>query len=132
MNMGVRRGFKYVTFLLTKWYYSSTLLVSPAGGYERRINNMSSEHKHSHQETKKLINRMSRAIGHMESIKTMFEEGRDCSEILIQLSAVRAAINNVGKIVLQDHINNCVVDAVETGDKKILEDLNNAVDKFLK
>ena len=93
---------------------------------------MSSEHKHNHQETKKVINRMSRAIGHMQSIKTMFEEGRDCSEILIQLSAVRSAINNVGKIVLQDHINNCVVDAVETGDKKILEDLNNAVDKFLK
>jgi len=89
-------------------------------------------HKHEHQDTKKIINRMSRAIGHMESIKRMVEEGRDCSEILIQISAVRSAINNVGKIILQDHINNCVVDAVETGDKKVLEDLNSAVDKFLK
>lgn len=88
--------------------------------------------KHIHQDTKKILNRMSRAIGHMESVKKMVEEGKDCSEILIQLSAVRSAINNVGKIILQDHINNCVVDAVETGDKKILEDLNNAVDKFLK
>lgn len=90
------------------------------------------KHHHSHQDTKKIINRMSRAIGHMESIKRMVEEGRDCSEILIQLSAVRSAINNVGKIILQDHINTCVVDAVETGDKKALEDLNYAVDKFLK
>ncbi|MDF2617271.1 MAG: hypothetical protein K0Q47_1928 [Sedimentibacter sp.] len=90
------------------------------------------EHEHKHQDTKKIIDRMSRAIGHMESIKRMVEDGRDCSEILIQLSAVRSAINNVGKIILQDHINNCVVDAVETGDKKVLEDLNNAVDKFLK
>jgi len=93
---------------------------------------MSSEHVHQHQDTKKVIDRMSRAIGHMESIKRMIEEGRDCSEILIQLSAVRSAINNVGKIILQDHINHCVVDAVETGDKKVLDDLNSAVDKFLK
>lgn len=75
---------------------------------------------------------MSRAIGHMEAIKRMVEEGRDCSEILIQISAVRSAINNVGKIVLQDHINHCLVDAVETGDKSVLENLNSAVDKFLK
>lgn len=88
--------------------------------------------EHHHQDTKKVLNRMSRAIGHMESIKRMVEEGRDCSEILIQLSAVRSAINNVGKIILQDHINNCVIDAVETGDKKVLEDLNIAVDKFLR
>lgn len=93
---------------------------------------MTVEHTHKHQDTKKIIDRMSRAIGHMESIKRMVEEGRDCSEILIQISAVRSAINNVGKIILQDHINNCVVDAVETGDKKVLEDLSNAVDKFLK
>ena len=90
------------------------------------------QHVHQHQDTKKIINRMSRVIGHMESIKKMVEEGRDCSEILIQLSAVRSAINNVGRIVLQDHINHCVVDAIETGDKKVLEDLTNAVDKFLK
>lgn len=101
------------------------------GGYERS-DNMCNEHKHQHQNTKKIIDRMSRAIGHMESVKRMIEEGRDCSEILIQLSAVRSAINNVAKIVLKDHINNCVVDAVETGDEKVLEDLNNAVDKFFK
>jgi CsoR family transcriptional regulator, copper-sensing transcriptional repressor len=88
-------------------------------------------HQHQHQDTKKVIDRMSRAIGHMESIKRMVEEGRECSEILIQLSAVRSAINNVGKIILQDHISHCVVDAVETGDKKVLEDLNDAVNKFL-
>ena len=87
--------------------------------------------EHNHQDTKKILNRMSRAIGHMESIKKMVEEGRDCSEILIQLSAVRAAINNVGKVILQDHISHCVVDAIETGDKKVLDDLTNAVDKFL-
>ncbi|SCL93504.1 Copper-sensitive operon repressor [Sporanaerobacter sp. PP17-6a] len=62
----------------------------------------------------------------------MVEEGRDCSEILIQLSAVRSAINSISRIVLQDHITHCVVDAVKNGDKKVLDDLNNAVAKFLK
>ena len=90
-----------------------------------------SEHIHSHQDTKRIVNRMSRAIGHMESIKRMIEEGRDCSEVLIQLSAVRSAINNVGKLVLADHIKHCVVDAVQSGDDQVLEDLSRAVDKFL-
>ena len=93
---------------------------------------MTEGHVHNHQDTKKVLDRMSRAIGHLESIKRMIEEGRDCSEILIQLSAVRSAINNVGKIVLQDHIDHCVVHAVETGNNEVLKDLNNAIDKFLK
>ncbi len=90
------------------------------------------EEQHVHENTKAVLNRLSRATGHLQSIKRMVEEGRDCSEILIQLSAVRSAINNIGKIVLQDHINHCVVDAVRTGDQKLLDDLNEAIDKFLK
>lgn len=90
------------------------------------------EHHHSHTQTKAVINRISRVTGHMQSVKKMVEEGRDCSEILIQLSAIRSAINSIGRIILQDHIDHCVVDAVESGDKKVLEDLNNAIEKFLK
>lgn len=90
------------------------------------------EHGHHHTNTKAVINRMNRAIGHMESIKHMVEDGRDCSEVLIQIAAVRSAINNIGKIILEDHINHCLVDAVETGDKKMLEDLNDAINKFVK
>ncbi len=48
----------------------------------------------------------------------MAEEGRDCSEVLIQIAAVKSAVNNIGKIILQDHINNCVVNAVETGGQR--------------
>ncbi|MGN0290600.1 MAG: metal-sensing transcriptional repressor [Lachnospiraceae bacterium] len=89
-------------------------------------------HAHTHTNTKAVLNRMSRAIGHMESVKTMIEEGRDCSEVLIQIAAVRSAINNIGKIILEDHIKHCVVDAVETGDEKVLEDLEEAINKFIK
>ncbi|MSS62436.1 metal-sensing transcriptional repressor [Velocimicrobium porci] len=90
------------------------------------------KHAHNHAHTKAVINRLSKAIGHMEAIKRMVEDGRDCSEILIQLSAVKSAINNTGKVVLQDHIEHCVVEAVESGDYQVIEDLNKAIDYFMK
>ena len=89
-------------------------------------------HHHSHAQTKAVLNRLSRAIGHMESIKRMVEEGRDCSEVLIQLSAVKSAINNTGKIILQDHIEHRIVDAVEHGDRDAIRELEKAIDRFMK
>ena len=88
--------------------------------------------EHHHTETKQVLDRLSRAIGHLESIKRMVEEGRDCTQVLIQIAAVRSAINNAGKILLQDHISHCVADALQTGDQKSLEDLAAAIDQFVK
>ena len=90
------------------------------------------EHAHTHEQTKAVLNRLSRAIGHMESIKKMVENGRDCSEVLIQLSAVKAAINNTAKVILRDHIEHCMVDAIENGDTEAIEELNKAIDRFIK
>lgn len=87
---------------------------------------------HHHTEIKQVLDRLSRAIGHLESIKRMVEEGRDCSEVLIQIAAVRSAVNNVGKIILQDHIQHCVADALQTGDQQVLNDLSAAIDQFVK
>ena len=89
-------------------------------------------HTHSHEHTKAVLNRISRTIGHMQSIKRMIEDGRDCSEVLIQLSAVKAAINNTGKVILQDHIQHCLVEAIESGDMQAIEELNKAIDRFIK
>lgn len=93
-------------------------------------------HVHSDEDYKKLINRMSRIIGHANSVKTMMEEHRDCTEILIQISAVKSALNNLGKKILEDHINKCVVDVVGEEKleekQKLLDDLNNAIDKFVR
>ena len=89
-------------------------------------------HTHSHEHTRAVLNRLSRAIGHLESIKRMVEDGRDCSEVLIQLSAVKSAINNTGKIILQDHIEHCIVDAVEHGDRDAIKELERAIDRFMK
>lgn len=93
---------------------------------------MEEYHMNSHAETKQVLNRMSRVIGHMEAVRKMVEEGRDCSEILIQIAAVKSAVNNIGKIILKDHIDHCLVDAVETGDRKVLEKLEVAIDRFVK
>ena len=99
-------------------------------------NHSHSNHKHSDEDYKKLINRMSRIIGHANSVKTMMEEHRDCTEILIQISAVKAALNNLGKKILEDHINKCIVDVVGEEQleekQKLLKDLNDAIDKFVR
>lgn len=88
-------------------------------------------HVHSHAETKAVLNRMSKIIGHMESIKTMVANGRDCSEVLIQLAAVKSAVNGVSKLILKDHIDHCIVDAVKENDTEVIEELKKAIDKFL-
>lgn len=90
------------------------------------------KHKHSPESQKAILNRLSRVIGHLESIKKMVEDDRDCSEVLIQLAAVKSAVNNVGKLILRGHINHCVVEAVQTGDTQVLEDLNTAIDHYIK
>ena len=89
-------------------------------------------HPHVHENTKAVLNRLSRAIGHLESVKKMVEDGRDCSEVLVQIAAVRSAINNVGKVILQDHIQHCIVDAVVEEDEQAINDLCQAIDKFMK
>ena len=88
-------------------------------------------HTHSHTQTKAVLNRLSRAIGHLESVKKMVESGRDCSEVLIQLAAVRSALNNTAKVILKDHIEHCVADAVVHGDSESLEQLNRAIEQFM-
>ncbi len=89
-------------------------------------------HGHTHENTKAVLNRLSRAIGHLESVRSMVEDGRDCSEVLVQIAAVRSAINNIGKVILEDHIRHCIVDAVEEGDDAPIDDLCQAIAKFVK
>lgn len=89
-------------------------------------------HNHNHKNTKAVLNRISRASGHLESVKRMVESGRDCSEVLIQLSAVIAALNNTSKVILKDHMEHCIVDAVESGDDTAIKNLSKAIDCFIK
>ena len=88
--------------------------------------------EHKHENTKAVLNRLSRAIGHLEAVRKMVENGEDCAQVLIQLAAVKSAINNTGKVILKDHLNHCIVEAEKNGDQKALDDLSAAIDQFVK
>ena len=89
-------------------------------------------HSHVHENQKAVINRLARAIGHLEKVKKMVETGADCSEVLIQLAAVRSVLDATGKVILKDHLRHCMVDAVAAGDTEEVEDLCQAIDKYMK
>ena len=89
-------------------------------------------HVHSHAHTRAVVNRLSRAIGHLEAVRRMVENGQDCAEVLIQLAAVRSALTSTGKLILQDHLEHCIVQAVEDHDYATIEELNRAIEQFVK
>lgn len=68
----------------------------------------------------------------LAKVKQMVENGDDCSDVLIQLAAVKSALNNTGKVILKDHLDHCIVHAVKEGDTSMLDEFNNAIDKFVK
>ena len=89
-------------------------------------------HVHTPEETRAVVNRLSRAIGHLEHVKSMVEEGRDCSDVLIQLSAVKSALNSTGILILQNHIEHCIVESVQHGDMEAVKELNQAISRYIK
>ena len=89
-------------------------------------------HVHSEEDKKAVLNRISRAAGHLEKVKNMVKNDADCSDVLIQLAAVKSALNNTGKVILKNHIDHCIVDAVENDDTEAINALHDAIDKFIK
>ena len=92
---------------------------------------ISHSHGHVHENQKAVVNRLARAIGHLDKVKRMVEEGYACTEVLVQLAAVRSALDNTGKVILKDHMRHCMVDAVAAGDEDAIDDLCLAIDKFM-
>ena len=85
-------------------------------------------HVHDPEQTKKISNRLARAIGHLESIKKMVEDDRDCSEVLIQL----AAVESTSRQILRNHMDTCVTAAIQQNDEETLSELYRAIDELLK
>lgn len=63
----------------------------------------------NHERTHEVVKRLSRIEGHIRGIKKMLENGQSCDQILLQLSAVKAALNKATKILLEDHFDHCVI-----------------------
>jgi DNA-binding FrmR family transcriptional regulator len=88
-------------------------------------------HVHSPEEKKRQLNRISKAIGHLNHVRSMIEEDEDCSEVLIQLSAVNAALRGLGKEIINEHMTHCIAHAIEEGDTAAVEEFQKAVEKFI-
>lgn len=89
-------------------------------------------HSHSPEHLKLVANRLSKAIGHLESVKRMVQDDRDCKEVLMQLTAVRNALTNIGKVILKEHMEHCVTDAIREGNEDAVEDMKKVIDYFIK
>ncbi|WP_319421735.1 metal-sensitive transcriptional regulator [Pleurocapsa sp. FMAR1] len=89
-------------------------------------------HVHSDESLKKIINRLSRIEGHVRGIKTMVREHRPCPEVLDQIAAVKGAISSVAKIVLEEHLDECLTNAVDKGNLEVeIRELKNSLNRFL-
>ncbi|MBC7475737.1 MAG: metal-sensitive transcriptional regulator [Candidatus Sericytochromatia bacterium] len=79
-----------------------------------------------------IITRLSKIEGHVRGIKKMAEEGRSCEDLLLQVSAVKAAVNNVGRLILEDYLEDCIVDGVKQhSDEEVVERMKKALKKFI-
>jgi len=88
------------------------------------------EHTHEHHQS--VLNRLARIEGHVRGIKKMVEEGNSCPDVLIQIAAVRSAVNNVGRIILEDHLKGCMLEAVNNGDfENAYYELERSLDRFI-
>ena len=85
-----------------------------------------------HHRRKEVLDRLSRIEGHVHGLKRMVEEDKTCPEILIQIAAIRAALSKVSQIVLEDHVETCMKEAVKQGETdQYIAELKEALSKIL-
>jgi len=89
---------------------------------------------HRHRQRADVVARLARIEGHVRAVRQMSEEGRDCADILFQLAAIQSALRKVAEIVLDDHMQTCVLEVVQDDDRsrEILSRLKHAVTNYLR
>lgn len=89
-------------------------------------------HVHSEESLRRIVNRLSRIEGHVRGIKVMVQESRACPDVLVQLAAVRGAVDRVARMILDEHLTQCVARAALEGNIEVeIEELKAALDRFL-
>ena len=86
----------------------------------------------SEDELKSLTNRLSRIEGQVRGIKEMLQRDAYCPDILVQVSAVNAALNSFSKELLASHIHTCVADGIRQGDNEVIDELVGVLHKLMK
>ena len=88
--------------------------------------------KRSEQEFRSLINRLNRIEGQIRGIKNMVETEAYCPDILIQVSAVNAALNSFNRELLSSHIRTCVADDIRSGKDEVIDELVHTLQKLMR
>ncbi len=89
-------------------------------------------HVHNAAAQRQIINRLSRIEGHIRGIKTMVSNDQHCPDVLIQIAAVRGALDRVARMILDEHLTECIVRAADEGNiEGEIDDLKAALDRFL-
>lgn len=89
-------------------------------------------HVHSEESLRSIVNRLSRLEGHIRGIKTMVQESRPCPDVLVQIAAVRGALDRVARLILDEHLTECIARAAEQGNIEVeIKELKAALDRFL-
>lgn len=87
---------------------------------------------HPHAQRESVLKRLARIEGHVRAVKRMVEEDRPCPDVLVQIAAVRSALNGVGRLVLEDHMQGCMMQAAHDGDfDEAFRDLKKSLDQFI-
>lgn len=86
----------------------------------------------SEKEYRDLLNRLSRIEGQVRGIKGMVEKDAYCTDILVQVSAVNAALNSFNRVLLSNHIRTCVADDIRNGKDETIEELVTVLQKMMK
>ena len=82
---------------------------------------------------KEVLNRLRRIEGQIKGLQNMIEKQKDCSEVLIQVAAARAAINKVGTMIFETHFKECLIKAVEEDKtEELIDSLTHLMDKYVK
>ena len=77
-----------------------------------------------------LHRRLKKIIGQVNAIDRMVDEDIPCEDILAQINAAKSALNKVGQVVLEGHINHCIKDAFEKGDQEEIKNFTKAIERF--
>lgn len=89
-------------------------------------------HVHSEESLRRIVNRLSRIEGHIRGIKVMVQESRPCPDVLVQVAAVRGALDRVSRMILDEHLTECIARAAKEGNiESEIEELKAALDRFL-
>ena len=86
----------------------------------------------SEKEYKDLLNRLSRIEGQVRGIRKMVENDAYCTDILVQVSAVNAALNSFNKVLLANHLRTCVADDIRSGKEETIDELVTTLQKLMK